>query len=183
MIISAFDLSLTATGVATFDSKIKSKHWGIFEPKKLDGFQRRKAIREYVMATSKTSDLILFEDLSLASRDQTAHERAGLAYQIRDMITERDLQRYVLVAPTSLKAFVSGKGNAPKELMIKEVFSRFGADCKNNNEADAVGLLYLGMAMVDEWTCTMEKQRETIDKIMKKPENAWVKHLTADVIW
>lgn len=55
--------------------------------------------------------------------------------------------KYVEVPPTSLKKFVTGKGNVKKEMMLKEVYKRWKIDCDTNDEADAVGLAYFGMAL------------------------------------
>ena len=54
---------------------------------------------------------------------------------------------YIEVPPTSLKKFVTGKGNVKKEMMLKEVYKRWKIDCDTNDEADAVGLAYMGMAL------------------------------------
>lgn len=54
---------------------------------------------------------------------------------------------YIEVAPTALKKFVTGKGNAKKELMLLEVYKRWGIDCETNDEADAVGLGMYGLAV------------------------------------
>lgn len=45
-----------------------------------------------------------------------------------------------VIPPTSLKKFVTGKGNAKKEEVIAAVESRWKAGIKNNNLADAYGL-------------------------------------------
>lgn len=55
--------------------------------------------------------------------------------------------KYIEVPPTSLKKFVTGKGNVKKEMMLKEVYKRWNIDCDTNDEADAVGLAYMGMAL------------------------------------
>jgi crossover junction endodeoxyribonuclease RuvC len=53
---------------------------------------------------------------------------------------------YITVPPTSLKKFVTGKGNSNKDIMIKELFKRFKIDTDNNNEGDAHGLALFGLA-------------------------------------
>ena len=58
-----------------------------------------------------------------------------------------DGYNYIDVPPTSLKKFVTGKGNVKKEQMLKEVYKRFQIDCDTADEADAVGLAYFGMAL------------------------------------
>jgi len=57
--------------------------------------------------------------------------------------------KIIIVPPTSLKMFVCGKGNAPKEQVMMQVFKRWGYEAPDNNAADAYALMRLGMA----WSC------------------------------
>jgi Holliday junction resolvasome RuvABC endonuclease subunit len=45
-----------------------------------------------------------------------------------------------VLPPTSLKKFVTGKGTASKDDMVKAVQEKWAPDIKNNNIADAYGL-------------------------------------------
>lgn len=48
--------------------------------------------------------------------------------------------KFLDVPPTTLKKFVTGKGVAPKEVMLREVYRRWGFDADSNDEADAYAL-------------------------------------------
>jgi crossover junction endodeoxyribonuclease RuvC len=52
----------------------------------------------------------------------------------------------VVVPPSALKAFVCGKGNAPKEQMMLQIYKRWGYEAPDNNAADAYALMQLGIA-------------------------------------
>ena len=54
---------------------------------------------------------------------------------------------YTEVAPTVLKKFVTGTGNAKKEVILREVFRKWGFEAKTNNEADAMVLAHIARAM------------------------------------
>lgn len=52
-----------------------------------------------------------------------------------------------MVAPMTLKKFVTGKGNSPKDVMIKCVYQKWGFDTDSNDLADAYGLARLAYAL------------------------------------
>lgn len=58
--------------------------------------------------------------------------------------------RMIEVPPTVLKSFVTGKGNAEKSLILKEVFKKWGFDAPNDNAADAFALAKFAKAYSDE---------------------------------
>lgn len=53
----------------------------------------------------------------------------------------------ILMAPNTLKKFVTNKGNAPKNLMIREVFRVWDFDAEDDNIADAFALAQAGMTI------------------------------------
>lgn len=56
---------------------------------------------------------------------------------------------FVNVPPTSLKKFVTEKGNSPKEVMLEKTFRKYGLGSdtlKDNNQVDAYGLARFGAA-------------------------------------
>jgi len=44
---------------------------------------------------------------------------------------------YTIIPPTSLKKIITGKGIGKKEVMLKEVYKKFGLDFSDNNLCDA----------------------------------------------
>lgn len=53
--------------------------------------------------------------------------------------------RYATIAPSTLKKYTTGHGNADKNLMLKEVWKRWNFDAKSDDDADAYSLARLGM--------------------------------------
>lgn len=47
---------------------------------------------------------------------------------------------FIDVPPTTLKAFVTSKGTSAKEVMLRDVYKRWGYDADDNNDADAYAL-------------------------------------------
>ncbi len=77
---------------------------------------------------------------------------------------------FVLVSPTSLKKFICGRGASPKEpigkeIVIRDLYARFGHSVDDNNAADAVGLAYIGAALKGIWTPQNEAQRDVLKKL------------------
>lgn len=74
--------------------------------------------------------------------------------------------RVVVVAPTALKAFVTGKGNAEKSLMLREVFKRWQYDASDDNDADAHALMRLGLEFL-RWRSGEHVTQATIKVVAK----------------
>jgi|SRR6185436_18163251 len=68
------------------------------------------------------------------------------------------------IAPTSLKKFVSGHGNAQKPDMLAAV-QRLGLPIEDHNMADAFGLAQLGQALTADVCNLSRAQREVIGAI------------------
>jgi crossover junction endodeoxyribonuclease RuvC len=67
---------------------------------------------------------------------------AMLGTVVRMAMYDRGISFYT-VAPSQLKKFCTGKGNCPKSIIIREVYKRYGVDCKDDNQADALVLANL----------------------------------------
>ncbi len=95
-------------------------------------------------------DLVIIEGYSFGSR-YGVQGQYELGTVLRMMMYMNDY-RFVEVAPTSLKKFVVGKGNAKKDLMLLGVYKRWDFDTEDDNEADAYGLAQFGRALIGEPT-------------------------------
>ena len=73
----------------------------------------------------------------------------------------------MVVAPSQLKKFATGKGNAKKEQIILEVFKRWGFTATTNNIADAyvLGKMGLARAWPEKGGPLMTFQAEVMGKI------------------
>lgn len=162
MSVAAFDLSLTATGIAQSANPKLPPVFSTFSPAKgYDGLQRLTSIRQRVLELSLGGDLVVMEGLAYGKNDPSAQERAGLAYLIRMALWERG-QPFVLVTPSQLKKFATGKGNSEKAIVIREVWRRWNCEVRNDNEADAVVLCQIGRCLLGEAQPDTEPQREVL---------------------
>lgn len=117
-------------------------------PNKLRGVPRLKWIVQQLHQTIKTykPTKICYEGYSYRSYS-SSYDLAELGGLLRVMyheyaeLTGAEIIEY---SPTELKKYITGKGNSKKEMMMLQLFKRFGIEAKNNNQADAVGLCLMG---------------------------------------
>lgn len=88
-------------------------------------------------------DLICLEGYSFGSKFN--HEAMySIGTVIRYFLWQKEYD-YQLIPPTTMKKFVTGKGNSPKDLILKGVYKNWGFDTDNDNLSDAYGLALCGL--------------------------------------
>jgi len=87
-------------------------------------------------------DLIVLEGYAY-SRGNQAHQIGELGGVIRLTLFLVD-RIPVIIAPAKLKKFVTGKGNANKELVMMDGYKRFGIDVPTTDEVEATALAIMG---------------------------------------
>lgn len=186
--VLSFDLSLVATGFALGDGGRVVQHGLI--PGKHDEVRRLRHNRDRVCEKIEAvkPDLVVFEDLAQSRNMSFAKEIAGMTYMIRAELDADDVP-YVVVSPTSLKKFVVGtagsaKNKVTKELVIKEIYKRFSVDVSDNNQADAVGLCFIGMALLGDWPPQIKPQEEVLAGLREKNKSVLSRlDRTVESIW
>lgn len=149
MRVLALDLS-TCAGVAVVghsEDRPKDVIYGsTIQFKKLTGMERIHAIAAEVLSVHAQykPQFVVVEDYAVSRFGGSAIVSISIGSVIRFLLWQQDIP-YLEVSPTSLKKFVTGKGNAKKDQMILEVFKRYGYTSKTNDIADAVGLGMFGL--------------------------------------
>jgi crossover junction endodeoxyribonuclease RuvC len=143
--VVGLDLSLTSTGVATLpDHAIQiqttAKDWPD-EVRRIGHIWQEIKWRTVGMNTPRP--LVVVEGLSYGSVGGQAFTRGGLHYVVRLELDRLGCQ-VIVVPPLTLKKFVTGKGNASKELMVSTVAKQTGRLISSDDVADALGLLAFG---------------------------------------
>ena len=113
----------------------------------LKGMERANAIGDGVLSFVELyrPDIIFIEDYGFSFKG-TAITLVEIGTMIRYNLWVNDFN-YEVVTPTSLKKFVTGKGNSPKDLIIKEVYKRWNFDTNDNDIADAFSMAMFGLAV------------------------------------
>ena len=83
--------------------------------------------------------MICAEDFFSGPHAGSGTRLAMLAATVRIALYERG-KAFMIVAPTSLKKWITGKGVGQKDLIVREVYKRYGIETANDDEADAVVL-------------------------------------------
>lgn len=77
----------------------------------------------------------------------------------------------LIVPPTSLKKFVTSRGNAKKNEMLLGVFKRWGVEFTDDNQADAYALEKFGLACLDafNWPNLHKYEVDALAKVGRGP--------------
>jgi crossover junction endodeoxyribonuclease RuvC len=120
------DASLTGTGIAYIINNM------LIQKNRLNtkstGVKRLIEIEDKLKASidSFAPNLVLIEGYAYAAQNQ-AHQIGELGGVIRRML-HKSMVPWIEVAPSQVKKFATGKGNAKKELIIMNVYKKWGVE-------------------------------------------------------
>ena len=169
MRIIGLDLSLTAPGWYFCDvcGSAANAQCGTWQPQGR-GLDRMDWICRKVLRLIPEHDdaRVIIEGFAFGAKGQAIYEIAGLGYIVRLALRYRGVP-VLEVAPAQLKKYATGKGNATKEIIIREVFRRWGFEARDNNEADAFVLGQIGLALAGLSEPSTEFQRVVLKDLAK----------------
>lgn len=144
--IVALDLSQTSTGVAIWCDPHDYSTTALTNSK--EGPARlawiRNEIRHIAINPVFPTDLVVLEGYDFGTR-HGAHHAGELGGIVRVDLWEFGVP-YVLVSPSELKKYATGKGNSSKSAVLQQAVHRFGRTFKTDDEADALWLLQMALA-------------------------------------
>jgi Holliday junction resolvasome RuvABC endonuclease subunit len=149
-LVIGLDLSLTATGIARRDGTTST-----VKTTTAHGDRRLVQIAEEVRRSlggysegfeQPRVNLVVLEDLP---KHAMAAGITGMVHGAVRAVLIASGVRYALIAPATLKAFATGKGNADKTAMAMAAYKRTGIEFDDDNQCDAwwlraAGLTHLG---------------------------------------
>ena len=143
----------TKTGVAIIDGEEVTKPVIVFtheiESPASKGMRRADVIASKIMeyVHHYQPDMIYLEDYAFMFKSSgIVSMEIGTAIRF---LLYKDGYDYQNVSNSSIKKFVTGNGKAQKDLMLKEVYKRWGFDTNSDNIADAVGIAMFALAVKD----------------------------------
>lgn len=154
IITLGLDLSLTSSGVTVIKDRViiytetvKSSRCGDLP---IDELSRLLSIVKSIenLTIEYKPALAVIEGLAFAARNTTALvQLSGLNYLTRTMLFNLGVP-FAICATTSLKKFLTQKGNSPKDHIALEIYKRYGLTILQNDKADSFGLAALGQAVL-----------------------------------
>jgi crossover junction endodeoxyribonuclease RuvC len=152
--VVGIDMSLTATGCATISdhelglvtrvSTVTSA--GRRGDNPAQRARRLRQLADDVLDPLGRPDLVVVEGPSIMSKGGSNWDRAGLWWLVVDALIAADIP-VAIAAPTVVKKFAAGKGNADKAAVAANM-TRLWPDVEplNDNEFDALALATMGAA-------------------------------------
>jgi crossover junction endodeoxyribonuclease RuvC len=141
------DPSMTSTGLIILDDDyniVVQKN--ITSDSKLPNEERIKNIGdELIHEIDKITDdkFVCIEGISYGSIGRGVAQQAALNFYIRILLLKHDIL-YVICEPSTLKKFVTGKGQCKKDLMLMKTFKKWKVEFENSDVCDAYGLARFG---------------------------------------
>ena len=89
------------------------------------------------------------EDISFGSTGQGSIQQGALNYSIRCLFLNYEF-KYLTTPPTTLKKFVTGSGNSPKDIMLKEVYKKWKVDYNDDDLCDAYSLARYSFSLINK---------------------------------
>lgn len=166
MKIVGIDASLTNTGIVVIEDKgmlLQPVYFSTVITSQVAGVRRLIDLRNQVHSCLVDADLIVIEGYAYAAANQ-AHQVGEFGGVLRVMFHEEGFS-WIEVAPSQLKQFACGNGNAPKELILQQVYKRWGVEMKTSHEADAYVLARLGAAYLGHVQGLTALQFSVVDEV------------------
>lgn len=164
-VILGVDPSLRATGLCLLyqDGRITP---GTIEVK-TKGVERLDDIAKACIDWFTRASHVFIEGYAYGAK--AGREYAGELGGVLRLQMYRQFLPFRVVQPTTLKKFVTGNGNAAKNLVLEQCFKRFGIGSetlRNDNEVDAYILARIGQAIIMDTKVT-KAQKECLKKVSK----------------
>lgn len=137
--ICGMDLSLSGTGIVILNKKNEILEQILISTKPILCIEERinfiyKKIKK-LLSKHKVGKVNI-EGLAFGLRGQRSLELSGLHYFIRVWLHNSKIP-FITTPPTTLKKFVTGKGNSKKNLILLSVYKKWKISFDDDNLADA----------------------------------------------
>lgn len=115
--------------------------------KATDDLDRYRWIAAKVKRIVDYDSLVIMEDYAYAAVGQWV-QIAGTGERVRDAVRRQTGSPPLMVAPGTLKKWITGNGRAQKDLMLLKIFKTFGKEFDTTDEAEAYALATIGLEIL-----------------------------------
>ncbi len=164
--IMGIDPSLTSTGLVVLENGNLILHETLEVKEK--GIARLLTLQNILEGRlfAYNPDLVVVEGYAFARSNQ-AHQMGELGGMVRMLLAQKRVP-WLEAAPTQVKKFATGKGNAAKELILMNVLKRWGVEFQVSDEADAFVLAKIGQAVLGDIKGLTQDQVKIVKAIKRK---------------
>lgn len=160
------DIALMESGMCESEILIRT------QPEEFaDDTDRIRYIRDELMnylKKLKGEVRVCIEAPAFHARGRAVSQIFGLNAVVRSALRDAGIP-FVDVSPSEVKKFATGKGNAEKTLILREVWRRFQFDASDDNSADAYVLAQIGLRLLGRTSDKdAEFQKEIVDNILNR---------------
>lgn len=168
--VVGLDLSLTRTGVAVVTrlsggtcraTALTVTSTGRTRASIVDRSRRVAELAEEILHSARMAELVVVEGMfAVGAKGGALIDRAGLFHRVVSGLVRADVP-IALVAPTSLKLAIAGKGNADKAALAVALTRLWpDVDVTSSDVSDAMGLAHLGAVHLGWPVQTLERHRQ-----------------------
>lgn len=140
------DFAFAKNGFVIIDEqeKILLQKVIITDPKRTPEQRMIQILDELYPIKPNKTKLVYLEGLSYGSQGKSVSQLGAVHYLTRIFLYKKNIN-YKIISPSELKKFVTGKGNAQKDLMLLNVYKKWGVEFTDNNLADAYSLARMAL--------------------------------------
>ena len=118
-------------------------------------------IDEISMTIGYDPEIICLEGYSFGSRGRAVFQTGELGGLVRVLLHKTGI-KWIEIPPSQVKKFATGKGNCGKDLILQQVYKRWGMEFKTSDEADAFVLAKIGTILLGHEEKLIKAQEEVL---------------------
>ena len=174
----SLDVSICHTGWALYDRGDGIFTYGVIEPPKdmTEFLPRMDFVRTQVLALMPGAKFewletvfVTLEGLAFSANGNVALQLAGVGYFVRHAFWRLGI-KFKDITPNQGKKFLTGKGQSEKNVILKEVYKKYGIDTDDDNIADAINFNMIGRTMLGWRECDNKAQQEVLADLLAGPK-------------
>jgi Holliday junction resolvasome RuvABC endonuclease subunit len=169
-IVLGLDASYSGFGFTALTKDGKAFQTWVYKAKG-DGVRRLTDVHNWLqgLCFDLEADGYLINDIAMegyaysSTQGQSAGELGATVKLFCFAFFDNQAKEPLLVAPTSLKKYITGKGNTQKNQILMHVFKKWGLEFPDDNAADSYGLARIAAGIAEK---TYEQQ--VLDVVTKE---------------